>query len=38
MPANVANPTVNLEALKSEVRAALVNQKSFACPITMRVA
>ena len=38
MPANVANPTVNLEALKSEVRAALVNQKSFACPIAMRVA
>lgn len=34
----MANPTVNIEALKSEVRAALINQKSFACPIAMRVA
>ncbi|MEM8865113.1 MAG: peroxidase family protein [Planctomycetota bacterium] len=34
----VAPPDVNLEALKSEVRAALINQKSFACPIAMRVA
>ncbi len=32
------NPEINIEALKSEVRAALVNQKSFACPIAMRVA
>ena len=31
-------PAVNIEALKSEVRAALINQKSFACPIAMRVA
>lgn len=38
MPACAANPSVNLEALKSEVRAALINQKSFACPIAMRVA
>ncbi len=38
MPACTANPTVNLEALKSEVRTALINQKSFACPIAMRVA
>lgn len=38
MPASAANPPVNLEALKSEVRAALINQKSFACPIAMRVA
>ena len=28
--------TVNLDALKSEVRAALINQKVNACPITMR--
>lgn len=31
-------PEVNVEALKNEVRAALINQKSFACPIAMRVA
>lgn len=34
----MANPTIDIEALKSEVRAALINQKSFACPIAMRVA
>ncbi|MEO0530991.1 MAG: peroxidase family protein [Planctomycetota bacterium] len=38
MPACAANPSVNLEALKSEIRSALINQKSFACPIAMRVA
>ena len=34
----VINPPVNIEALKSEIRAALINIKSFACPIAMRVA
>ncbi|KNC52463.1 uncharacterized protein AMSG_12124 [Thecamonas trahens ATCC 50062] len=29
---------VNMEALKSEVRAALINRKSFSCPIALRVA
>lgn len=38
MSVSTANPPVNLQALKSEVRAALINQKSFACPIAMRVA
>jgi len=33
-----ATPEINVEALKTEVRAALVNQKAFACPIAMRVA
>ena len=32
------NPKVNLEALKSDVRTALINNKAFACPIAMRVA
>lgn len=32
------NPTIDVEVLKSEVRAALINQKAFACPIAMRVA
>lgn len=36
--AKASNPSVNWEALKSEVRAALINKKSFACPIAMRVA
>ena len=34
----MANPTIDIEVLKSEVRAALINQKAFACPIAMRVA
>ena len=34
----MANPKVNLEALKSDVRAALINNKAFACPIAARVA
>jgi len=38
MSPSALNPVVNIEALKSEVRAALINQKSFACPIAMRVA
>lgn len=33
-----ASPDVNIAALKSEIRAALINEKSFACPIAMRVA
>lgn len=32
------NPKINLEALKSDIRAALINKKSFACPIAARVA
>ena len=38
MSQSTINPTININALKSEVRAALINQKSFACPIAMRVA
>ncbi|HEY6564123.1 MAG TPA: peroxidase family protein [Pirellulaceae bacterium] len=38
MTVSTVNPCVNLEALKSDVRAALINQKAFACPIAMRVA
>ncbi len=38
MPLTTVNPPVNIEALKSEIRLALINQKSFACPIAMRVA
>ena len=38
MTQSVTNPQVNVEALKNEVRAALINQKSFACPIAIRVA
>lgn len=34
----MTNPSVNLEALKSDIRAALINQKAFAGPIAMRVA
>ncbi|MGI9457145.1 MAG: peroxidase family protein, partial [Aeoliella sp.] len=34
----MANPAIDVEVLKSEVRAALINQKAFACPIAMRVA
>lgn len=32
------NPPVNMEALKSEIRQALIDSKAFACPIAMRVA
>ena len=32
------NPAVNREALKSEIRQALIDNKAFACPIAMRVA
>eukprot|EP00339_Tiarina_fusa_P018520 CAMPEP_0117024954 /NCGR_PEP_ID=MMETSP0472-20121206/18486_1 /TAXON_ID=693140 ORGANISM="Tiarina fusus, Strain LIS" /NCGR_SAMPLE_ID=MMETSP0472 /ASSEMBLY_ACC=CAM_ASM_000603 /LENGTH=403 /DNA_ID=CAMNT_0004731543 /DNA_START=34 /DNA_END=1245 /DNA_ORIENTATION=+ len=31
-------PVVNVETLKSEIRAALINDKAFACPIACRVA
>jgi len=31
-------PVINVEALKSEIRGALINEKSFACPIAARVA
>jgi len=31
-------PPVNVEALKSDIRSALVNEKAFACPIAARVA
>jgi len=31
-------PSVNVEALKSDIRSALVNEKAFACPIAARVA
>jgi catalase (peroxidase I) len=31
-------PVVNIESLKSEIRGALINEKSFACPIAARVA
>ncbi len=30
--------TINFDALKSEIRAALITQKSNACPIAMRMA
>lgn len=34
----MANSKINIEALKSDVRAALINNKAFACPIAARVA
>lgn len=34
----MTHPSVNLEALKSDIRAALINHKAFAGPIAMRVA
>lgn len=34
----MADPVVNLEVLKSDIRAALINHKAFACPIAARVA
>lgn len=38
MSVSEANPRINIDALKSDVRAALINQKSFACPMAIRVA
>merc|ERR1711991_593578 len=38
MSATNTNISPPMEALKSEIRSALVNQKAFACPIGMRVA
>lgn len=36
---NATGPkTFNLDALKSEIRRALINQKANACPIAMRMA
>ena len=35
---STVNPKINKEALKSDIRAALINNKAFACPIAMRVA
>jgi len=32
------DPVINIEALKSEVRQAIMNRKANACPITMRLA
>lgn len=34
----VGHKMVNLDALKSEIRRALINQKVNACPIAMRMA
>ena len=31
-------PSINVETLKSEIRSAIINDKSFACPIACRVA
>ncbi len=38
MTHSITHPEIDIQALKSEVRLALINQKSFACPIAMRVA
>jgi len=37
-PAAPANPKVNVEALKSEIRKSLINNKVNACPMAIRVA
>jgi len=34
----MSNPEVNLEALKSEIRSAVINPKANACPMTVRLA
>lgn len=38
MASSSSVPAVNVEALKSEVRGALINNKAFACPIAARCA
>ena len=37
-PDGMDRPDVNMDALKSEIRRGLINQKANACPIAMRMA
>ena len=37
-PEGMDRPDVNMDALKSEIRRGLINQKANACPIAMRMA
>jgi catalase (peroxidase I) len=34
----MTNPKVNLDAVKSEIRAAVINQKANICPMSVRLA
>jgi catalase (peroxidase I) len=34
----MANPSVNIESVKSDIRAAVINQKANICPMSVRLA